>query len=287
MQTIAQPNDILLFQCVHCSTELSVPISMQGVEGPCPTCQQIIKAPECELPMLQPGLFFPPSRRDAEPPQREHNLPPQTSLPVPQSGVVVFPEHGPASLPPEFYQKAPPVDIVPRNGSHPSTAGFQSKLEIPATRPLPAASPPRSPQRGKKGKPRGRQLDRAATKFLDSSCFRVARVAVLIFLGGACAGLFLYMKDRQWVVNLPWRPSIPDKIAKVRPAVEANTPPTRSTGPALVPALPLPPKTDDEENPLLVEDLPQKHQASQPIMAPMPAPGSVPTGAAPVGEEKN
>ena len=69
-------------------------------------------------------------------------------------------------------------------------------------------------------------------------------------------------------------------------AAEAATPLPPGTGPALVPALSLS-EADDEENPLLVEDPAQNHRTSQPVLAPMPVPGSVPTGAAPVEEEKN
>lgn len=286
MQTIARPNDVLLFHCGYCNTELSVPLSMQGVEGPCPTCQQIIKAPEGNIPMLKPGLFFPPARREETPPPShpQPGPPPQSWQQITTKPAPVHPEGGSNSLSAEFYQDGTPIDIVPRCAARLDIPGIRPRMEIP--HPIAGLIEPR-----RREKPISKKLDKAAANFLESSFFRTARVAVLVILGGACAGIFLYMKDRQWVIDLPWRPATPGGTVKNRQAAAVSTP-------TPAPAHPLPdlsdaplsdaPLSGEEENPLLVEDGPGADGVSPPvILTPMPVPGSVPSGATRIPSSEN
>lgn len=63
---------VLQFTCTHCNTALTVPVSMAGVEGPCPKCGQHIQAPKAEsAPASAPASFV------AEPRER-----PKTSHPA-------------------------------------------------------------------------------------------------------------------------------------------------------------------------------------------------------------
>ena len=41
--------DLLSFSCPKCGVKLRVPVSMAGIEGPCPSCSAIIQAPEAPL----------------------------------------------------------------------------------------------------------------------------------------------------------------------------------------------------------------------------------------------
>jgi uncharacterized protein involved in high-affinity Fe2+ transport len=40
-----QPTDLINFECDHCATNLTVPQSMAGVSGPCPSCANAVTAP--------------------------------------------------------------------------------------------------------------------------------------------------------------------------------------------------------------------------------------------------
>lgn len=50
------PDDVLQFTCQACQTNLTVPLQLAGIEGPCPKCGAVIKAPEAApAPEADPG----------------------------------------------------------------------------------------------------------------------------------------------------------------------------------------------------------------------------------------
>ena len=91
--------ETLSFSCPHCSTRLTVPASLAGVTGPCPSCRKSITAPT-PVPSEVPQPQAPPLPVEAVAPE-----------PVPvAAGPVAEPE--PVAVQPELpIQPAPPPEV--------------------------------------------------------------------------------------------------------------------------------------------------------------------------------
>jgi hypothetical protein len=116
---------------------------------------------------------------------------------------------------------------------------------------------------GKKG------TGRRAT-FFDAPFFRIFRVAMLVTTGGLCAGLVLYLKDRNWVLDLPWRPSPVETVVEVP-----------LTGPAVTS------RPAELEKPFSEEDPSDLNGIFDPsTLAPLPEATAIPVGASPIAGGK-
>lgn len=52
--------DVLHFTCHGCGVSLTVPVDLAGVEGPCPKCGAVIRAPAVAGPVVEPPVSAPP-----------------------------------------------------------------------------------------------------------------------------------------------------------------------------------------------------------------------------------
>lgn len=242
MQISALPSDVLFFFCGHCSTELSVPVLLQGVEGPCPHCGQKIQAPVCPVPVSPHRVYLPPLDKRHDPPAA---LPEPTGLP---SAVPALPSTHPGRLPPhssgdplqdrQEWQEQPVRNEVPalwRNlpgeasagllqmeearakGLHKGSAQFQAKHSIPAQ------SSSGFPEGTTAGGGGGNQPGQEWAARNPTPGFRPLRILLLLVIGGLAAGLGLFLKERNWVPDLPWKSFLPTQEVEAAPeALPAN-----------------------------------------------------------------
>lgn len=262
MHTSMRPADVLLFQCGYCHTELSVPLVQQGVVGPCPCCAQQIRAPQT---MVQP-LFLPPLDGAHE----AHTLP--VPLPawrdyqpsVPEEPVIDWSPPRPAS-------RGDSNDgLLPRQLTEHESLGFQAKLSIPQPEePLDDSWRERHMDERRRISSL-KKLDRVTHQFLDSRVWRAARMALMVSTGGLCAGLGIYLQDRNWVLDLPWRPGPAETTVEV-PALKS---PIRS-------------RAMDPADPFLAEDPSDLETVGRSsALLPLPDPVSLPVSAAPIASGK-
>lgn len=277
MQSSVLPADVLYFHCENCGSELSVPISLHGVEGPCPTCGDRIKAPELYIPDSQDaaeaGLALPPADGRHEPPplntkgvpappwlNRQASAPLPVPAPPPDKGALPI-----ATLRPVFKDG----DLLPKHIPVNGNRDFQAKLTIPGFESEADDSWIDRHRAHHQRHLTRKKLDRAANALLESSFFRVARVAMLVITGGLCAGLVLYLKDRQWMLNMPWNEVVEESVAEPPAGFIGEKTPEPAAAAA--------------ENPFLVEDSSElERPASAPALTPVPDAVSVPVGAAPM-----
>ena len=274
MQSSARPADVLFFRCGPCGTELSVPLALQGIEGPCPCCGQHIKAPAYIPPAAPRMVHLPPLDLRHE----------TAAIPVKSSPSLTWENHpvgpdlsvnlklpDPVPSPPEDSgELSPSPRLLPRQLASHGAQSFQAKLAIV------------SPEEGPDGAGQERNAEairrKSATKkgtgrhvaFFDSPLFRIFRVALLVTTGGLFAGLVLYLKDRNWVLDLPWRP------APVETVVEVPL-----TGPAVTS------RPAELEKPFLGEDPSELNGIFDPsTLAPLPEATAIPVGASPIAGSK-
>lgn len=237
MQLSARPADVLFFHCGFCRTELSVPVALQGIDGPCPGCGQNISAPLCPVPVLPQRVYLPPLDRTHESPQESTEavaLPAETgpvSLPgrhrqvglIPQSSArtVLMPDEGEddaaPALPPRWGPAAMALPVRPLPPPAMTVPG-----EKPAGRQMPLTSmaPGRVQQAGLAG-----PACRSRSRFF--------RVLLLVMLGGLAAGVVLHMKNRGRGMDWPWKEEPARGPAEVSGAVSGSLWFTReATGPA-------------------------------------------------------
>ena len=261
MQTSARPADVLLFQCGHCHSELSVPLALQGVIGPCPCCTQQIRAP---LTMAQP-LFLPPLDGAHE----------ALTMPVPPPDWMDYqpsvPERTAAADPNMPRSTRGDNDgLLPRQLAEHETLGFHAKLSIPQSgEPLDDSWRERHMEERRRTSSQ-KKLDRATDQFLDSRAWRVARMALMVTTGGLCAGLAIYLQDRNWVLELPWRPGPMETTVEV----PVSKSPVRS-------------RAMDPADPFLAED-PSDFETvgRRPAPMPLPDPISIQVRATPIAGKK-
>lgn len=63
--------DLYTFACTHCHSELRVPISMEGVSGPCPCCGEEIIAPQRNAVVVEKPRAVAQKREATEPQEEE------------------------------------------------------------------------------------------------------------------------------------------------------------------------------------------------------------------------
>lgn len=274
MQTSARPADVLFFRCGPCGTELSVPLALQGIEGPCPCCGQHIKAPSYQPRPVPQVVHLPPLDRRHE----TAGVPVESAPALDWGDFSARPDLAmnsslPEANPPateDSEQRSVSPRLLPRQLTSHAAQGFQARLAIPLVEEPPVDSPPASGQEVIHRKSAGKKVDRVLSGFFDSSFFRIFRVALLVTTGGLCAGLVLYLKDRNWVLDLPWRPSRVETVVEVPLA-----------GPAAAP------RPADPVNPFLGEDPSELNGISYPqVLAPLPDVTAVPVGASPIAGGK-
>lgn len=224
-------NESITFFCPACGIKLTVPASLAGVTGPCPSCRTQIQAPIPAAPLPQPILSAPayqppPPVSYAPTGIPDAPLPAQTPSyqeppPAPVAPSVLKPE--PRQLP----SRAHPVEVVAKQ--MPAATGQQGDSRLPRAAPI-----PHHPHRR-------RPLARAAILIL----FTIA-VVVLIY------GVFKILK-----MEPGGNPRPTPVQVQAKTAVEDNSPrnsqpvaETRSTTPA---PLPTPPT----EQPVLIEPAPK------------------------------
>lgn len=249
-------SNTLRFSCPACRAELAVPFSMAGVEGPCPSCFQAIRAPGLEsLPVAAAWLPPPPQLPPpiAPGPESIDNtvLPPVRSYSEPGASVAVAPLFPPAReqalrpIPPLVNSRKEMLASVP---AQPVDRGFRAKLAIPpADEPLDDTWKDRHRDQHRSTR-RARRAERAADTFLNSRSFRLVRVGLILASGVMLTFLFNYLRNHQW--RLPgFGPSVAEKKAdpvvppgKTRPSGtdanelmaddDAEIPPASNTIPA-------------------------------------------------------
>lgn len=186
-----------------------MPVALQGIEGPCPGCGQNISAPLCPVPVLPQRVYLPPLDRTHDSPQESTEavaLPAETGpvplqarhrqaglLPPSSARTVLMPgeaeDEGAPALPPRWGPAAMSVPVRPLP-TPPMTVPGENPLGKP--KPLASTTPATVQQAGFAG-PSSRHRN------------RIFRVVLLIMLGGMAAGVALYMKNREWGKDLPWK----------------------------------------------------------------------------------
>ena len=260
MQTSASSADVLLFHCGYCDTELSVPLALQGVAGPCPCCSQQIQAP-----LLEPRAVFLPPLEDME-----ENVP---SLPA---------EWGQSSgdragaLPPSGLLSAPPREtsgdsLLPRQLTEHGSLGFRARLSIPAPDGATSSSLVTTAPDEHRRVAVTRMRDRPVAGFPETRVWKITRTALMVATGGLCAGLAMFLQDRNWVLSLPWRPA---------PAASVVEVPARD--------LPIRTKAMDPAEPFSVEDPSELEMVNvRPALPPVQPPRTVPVSASPIAAGRN
>lgn len=180
---VAIPPNLLRFHCPHCRAELTVPKTLAGIQGPCPSCFQTIQAPAASGPAPAPVMALPPRQVTplapipAPVPSRE-----VTPMPLSErAGVQAHAHVNPAGA------ATPPQRAVLPQPRHEDE--FRPRRAIP-----PMASPPDDSWKNKarteaRREARARRAERAAQRFLDSRVFRLGRLVALVAIGGALAWL--------------------------------------------------------------------------------------------------
>lgn len=174
MQVAIAP-DLLRFHCPHCRAELTVPKTLAGIQGPCPSCFQTIQAPAASAPAPAPAAVLPPRQ-----------VTPLVPIPAPVASRAVTPMPLSERAGMQAQAAAAPRAVLPppRNEEE-----FRPKRAIP-----PMASPPDEGWKNKarteaRREARARRAERAAQRFLDSRVFRLGRLVALVAVGGVLAWL--------------------------------------------------------------------------------------------------
>lgn len=165
----------LSFLCPRCRAQLSVPANLAGVEGPCPSCFESIRAPILEalyseepvLPELhQLEVSFPPAREQAlnSIPHLPRNSPPD-------------PEFNTAAQQERFFRAR--LAIPPQEDPLDDTWKDRHRHQRRQTR-------------------RSRRVENAAHSFLESRGFQIARVVLIMLSGAMLVWLFQYLQSHQW-----------------------------------------------------------------------------------------
>ena len=270
MQSSARPADVLFFRCGPCGTELSVPLALQGIEGPCPCCGQHIKAPSFRPPAVPRMVHLPPldlrHETAAIPGQPAAALDWDRHAASPDLHVnQALPDPNPPLLA-DSGERSPSPRLLPRQLASHGAQSFQAKLTITPAEEAPGESGQARNVEEVPRKSAGKKADGLRALFFDSPLFRIFRVALLVTTGGLCAGLVLYLKDRNWVLDLPWRPAPAETV------VEVPLP-----GPAVTS------RPAELERPYLEEDPSELNGIFDPAaLIPPPDATAIPVGASPI-----
>ena len=275
MQSSARLADVLFFRCGPCGAELSVPLALQGIEGPCPCCGQLTKAPAYNAPAAPRMVQLPPLER------HEKADPPEMA-----TSSLAWGKNHPAGRDLSVNQKLPdPILSPPKDSGErdPSLRFLQRQLVRSGAQSLEfksgIVSPEKFPYVAGQLRNAVTNFQKSAKKnrtgrlrmFFDLPLFRIFRAALLVTTGGLFAGLVLYLKDRNWVLDLPWRPAPVETLVEV--------PLTGPAGTSRPPEL---------EKPFFGEDPSELNGTfDHSPMASLPEATAIPIGASPIAAGKN
>ena len=200
------PNELsntLRFFCPACRAELAVPVAMAGIEGPCPSCYQTIRAPlTTPVPVSTAWNSLPEPQAEASWPMTAPMFPPVREEPL-------------RPLAPALYSRPEMQASVPPG---PQERSFKAKRAIPpAEEPLDDTWKDRRRDQHRSSR-RVRRAERVAHSFLESRSFRVVRVGLILASGAMLAFLFNYLENHQW------------RLPGVVPSVAADKPDASSPG---------------------------------------------------------
>jgi len=125
----------MTFFCPACGIKLTVPASLAGVSGPCPSCGSQIQAPLLATAPLQTSVAppYPPQAATTAPPPPNPVAAPVQAAPVQAASVQAAPvPANPPALKPEPRQlpnRPHPVELVARQMPEPNPAAGGSKLQ--------------------------------------------------------------------------------------------------------------------------------------------------------------
>jgi hypothetical protein len=201
MSALNEPAPTLRFFCPSCRAELAVPSSLAGVEGPCPSCFQTIRAPanvarpvaaavsplewqSSDAPILAAPTWPPPVPAPAAMGANSLASLPEALL-TPRG--MELPEPGPGHRVLQAIVTAAPAD-----------KNFRPRRAIPAAE-EPADDSWRDRHlKQQRSSRRARRAERAAHQLLESRGFRFARVALILLSGAMLAFLLHYLQSHQW-----------------------------------------------------------------------------------------
>ncbi len=276
MQSSARLADVLFFRCGPCGAELSVPLALQGVEGPCPCCGQLTKAPAYNAPAAPRMVHLPPL-------DLRHEM---AEIEIMSTSSLAWGKNHPAGRDLSVNQKLPdPIPSPPKDSGErdPSLRFLQRQLVRSGAQSLEfksgIVSPEKFPDVAWQKRDTEENLRKSAKKngtgrrrmFFDLPLFRIFRAALFVTTGGLFAGLVLYLKDRNWVLDLPWRPAPVETLVEV--------PLTGPAGTSRPPEL---------EKPFLGEDPSELNGTfDHSPLASLPEATAIPIGASPIAAGKN
>ena len=175
MTALYEPPEVLRFHCASCRAELTVPATLAGIEGPCPSCYQTIRAPR-----TVPEAHYVDDFEMEEPDETPPVFPPRPA------GV---PPASPLARKPALAEMFPPVM---------SEKQFKARRAIPAPEePLDDSWRARSKDQRRKSR-RVHKAERVAHTFLESRGFALARVALILVSAALMVFLFNYLQSHQW-----------------------------------------------------------------------------------------
>ena len=99
-----------------------------------------------------------------------------------------------------------------------SISNFSARLAIPGVDVEDTSLNAKRREKSHAMRRRLRRMDRATSKVMDSGFYKVARVAVLLVLGGSAGGLYLYLKNNKWMLKTP-----PVRAEVTAPALPRHT----------------------------------------------------------------
>ena len=146
-------NDSITFFCPACSIKLTVPDSLAGVIGPCPSCRNQIQAPypppvaqQTEAPAYQPPVApsYPPLATPSPAPAAAPSYPPTAAPIYPTPVAAASPAHSSAVLEAPAvptYQPAPAASS-PSYQTSPSSESHQAPMPAAAAPPVPVTPAP-------------------------------------------------------------------------------------------------------------------------------------------------
>jgi hypothetical protein len=119
---------VLQFTCGHCQAQLTVPVQMAGVSGPCPKCGQTVTSPS--LPPQAVPTWAPHPIQAPVAPVAPASMPPSLQAPLPQW----------SQQPPAVPQRPATRPLQPMSGVS-SVLNFPNDLVVPPVPPAPAPHP--------------------------------------------------------------------------------------------------------------------------------------------------
>ncbi len=140
-------NDSITFFCPACNTRLTVPGSLAGVRGPCPSCRALIQAPypapvQAALVPVQPSVPLAQAEYTAQHPG--YQTPPPVYVQPAQPAQPAYPQQQPVypSPLPQAVPSPAPLPIAQQPVQHDPYTDYAA---VAATPPAPVPASPQSP----------------------------------------------------------------------------------------------------------------------------------------------